>query len=340
MHFYRSLLILFTFFVFCMNVYSIDLKVQIKNGTNGGIGSVDKIKVILLRDGMVPIREMGAQTGNFTIQGLDVPDGSPVLIQATYKGANYNKMVPPVPAMRSKIQEIEVYESSTDIKILKTRSLLQIVREKDSIQVFKIYLIQNNSNPPRSYQSSGLEVFIPQEATGIMGSWTQGQSQMAIPLEFKDQGNGIRLLERSVLPGSTDIQISYRIPAESGQDVTFEDGILFEEPSNEKPIFAKPLDMKLEFSSDSNPQILKDDIPEGLNAFMVKYENGTKKTKISLIGGTPVIPKLTNGPRQVVNGNLIPEWDTSLVAIIGFLALLFSLSYIGEYIKRKNQKHG
>jgi hypothetical protein len=334
---YLSFLIASVFGSISIGAESQALRVKIINGSNQGQGRADSIKVILLKESMVTIHEEKSLTGSFSLPKLDLPDGIPVLLQVSYKGANYNKMVPPVPKMRTMIQEIIVYETSSDKNLIQTRSLMQVVREKKSLQIFKIYLLQNETKPPRSIYSDGLEFYIPESAVDIQGSWTQGNSKMAIPLSFKDQGNGQRLVDRAVLPGSTEVQISYRIPIESEDTIQFKDKMFFEAKDRTRPIFIKPLDMKASFSSDANPQILKNDIPEGLQAFMVNYSTEKYETDIILEGGTPVVPMLPPGSRKIVNGNLISEWDSSLAGVIGFLGLFFLLGLGFEIGKGKRK---
>jgi hypothetical protein len=306
-------------------ILAVDSKIHIKlsNGTTGGEGSADLLRVILLKEAMLPIRELKSLSGTFTISDLDLPDGIPVLLQATYKGANYNKIIPPMAELRKAVQEIVVYESTNDVNSIQTRSLLQLVKAPDSIQVYKILLIQNKTNPPKAYQPiHGLDLFVPEDAVNLSGTWTQGNSKMAIPLEFTRKSDSVRSIERSVLPGSTEIQVIYSLPWNS-ETITVQDQILFEEKGIERPIFIRPKDMDVSFSSDPNPTRLTDEIPDGLTAYIL------------LTGGTAITNRFSDSPRQIVNGNLIPDWDTSLVAVIGILALLFSFQYITDTITRK-----
>lgn len=325
-------------FFFTLPILSAESVIQIKlsNGTTGGNGSADLVRVILLKEAMLPIREVKNVSGSFSIKDLDLPEGIPVLIQATYKGANYNKLIPPVPELRKAEQEVIVYDTTNDEKAISTRSLLQLVKLPDSLQVYKIFIIQNNTSPPKAYDpKSGLEIYFPKEATNLTGTWTQGNSKMAIPLDFVTKSETIRSIERSVLPGSTEVQVMYSIPW-TDDSISFQDRILFEEKGNQRPVFTRPKDMKVSFSTDANPAELTDEIPEGLSAYMVKYSTDKKSIEIRLSGGTAVTPRFSDSPRQIVNGDWIPEWDTALVAVIGFLALLFCFQFIADFVKRKN----
>ena len=99
-----------------MGAEELNLKISLKNGTSGGVGRADTIKLIALQGGMVPIGEFQNKQGDFVLEKINVPDEAPLLIQVNYKGANYNKMVPPkLPCLEQK-QEITVYESTSEFK--------------------------------------------------------------------------------------------------------------------------------------------------------------------------------------------------------------------------------
>jgi hypothetical protein len=331
------LILLLSFMIqFPLFAESISLRVKLWNGSTESLGKADSIKVILLRDSMIPLYEQKGISGEFTIPKLDLPEGSPVLLQVSYKSANYNKMIPPVPAMRAQTQEVVVYEPTDNLALIKTRSLMQVVREKNSIHIFKIYLLRNETKPPKSIYAGGLDFYIPEEALDLQGSWTQGNSKMAIPLQFIKESSGKQRVDRAVLPGNTEVQISYRIPIES-ESFQFKDKLFFESKSGARPIFLKPTDMKVRFSSDANPERLQEDIPEGLQAFMVNYSKDSFETTIQMEGGTPVLPVIPNEARGIVNGSLIPEWDVALAAVIGFLGFFFVLALGFDAWKRKQK---
>lgn len=313
------------------------LKVRIVNGTSGKVGSADKLKVILLQQAMKPIREISSVSGSFSIDGLDLPEGVPVLLQASYQGATYNKMVPPVPVMRSKEQTIEVFDATDNDRSVKTRSLVQLTKYPDRLQVHKIFIIQNTKKPAMAYSpSQGLDVYVPENSEGLQGSWTQGDSKMGIPLSFQSKSNSVQSITRAVLPGNTEVQISYSIPW-SKDSVEFQDKILFEnsDGSFRRPVFLRPKDMVLSTDSSTPPVELQDGIPEGLSAYMVSYNKISGMVNLQLSGGIAVQPRFNQEPRQIVNGSLIPEWDTALVAVLGFLALMYSIHYGIEFFVRK-----
>ncbi|MFA4793983.1 hypothetical protein [Leptospira kirschneri] len=312
----------------------LDLKIRIKNGTTGKEGNIESLKVIALQQGMIPIKEIGPSNGSFVIPKLSVPDQTPILLQAKYEGVNYNKMVPPVPILRSGIQEIVVYEKTKDKSFLRTRSAMQISRGRDFLRVFKIFLISNNTIPPKSFQDEQnlFEIFVPSEATEVMGQLTQGDSRMPIPLSFRDGPNG-KLLDRAILPGNSELQISYTIPASNLSTVTFKDRMLTEKEEGFRAIFSKPQDMEISFIGASKQERIQEDAPSDMKAFKVSYPSPKFEVSISVSGGAPILDMETQKVnRKIENGT----WSTerSLLGLVAILGFLFTLSFI--FVFRKN----
>jgi hypothetical protein len=249
----------------------------------------------------------------------------PVLVQVKYRNNNYNKIIPPVPEMRVRPQEITVYETTEDSSVLKIKNLIQVTRHKDSLSVLKLYLIENTSRPPRAYQNSKdpVEIYIPDASQEVFGQLSQGDSRMAIPLTL-EKGKTGRLLGRAILPGPSELNISFKIPAESGKDVIIDDIITFEK-SREGILFVKPSNMQVKSKWNVNIKELQDKgIPEGFKAFQYNYENN--KSELEFIGGTPEPENLAPAERKIVNGDIFTTPEKSILGIIGVLAILFTFS--------------
>ncbi len=321
------------FFIFVSVSYAEKVSIfgSLKNGTSGGVGKADSIKLIALQGAMLPLAEIGPQSGNFQFPALDAPDGAPILVQVTYLGVNYNKMIPPVAKFRNSPQEITVFEMTESRANIGIKSLMQVIREKNGLRVFKLFLIENTSNPPRSYFSSEkpIEYFIPAEAKDIYAQIQQPGSKMAIPLSTPNGKNLGKILDRAVLPGISELQVSYLISNES--DV-IEERLLTEGESGSYPVFVKPSDMSLEIESGGTLARLEKDIPQGLSAYAIAATSNPKVVKLKFSGGKP-IPAALKGNPEIVNGTILTTWDTSIFAVVGFLALLFSLSFLFVYKK-------
>ncbi|MCG6168891.1 hypothetical protein LFX25_13720 [Leptospira sp. FAT2] len=329
--------ILFSLLLIQTSVYSeeLELKIRIKNGTTGQEGSIESLRIIALQQGMIPIKEIGPSRGSFVVSKLTVPDQTPILLQAKYGGVNYNKMVPPVPVMRSGVQEIIVYEKTRDKSLVRTRSAMQISRGRDFLRVFKIFLISNNTIPPKSYQDeqNPFEIFVPSEATEIAGQLTQGESRMAIPLSLQDGPNG-KLLDRAILPGSSELQISYTIPANNLSTVTFKDRMLAEKEEGYRAVFSKPQDMEVSFIGAAKQERIQEDVPSDMKAFKIGYPSPRYEVSISVSGGNPVADVETERVnRKIENGTWFPTTERSLLGLVAILGFLFTLSFIFIYRK-------
>lgn len=313
----------------------LNLKISLKNGTTGGIGQAESVKLLALQGGMVPVGEKNNVSGSFTFEKVEAPEGVPILIQVISSGVNYNKMVPPVPAIRAKLQEIMVYNTTIKPDDVAIRSVIQVLREEDFLRVYKVYLISNNTHPPMSYfdKENLPEIYVPENAVQVFGQLTQGDSKMGIPLSLPNGKEG-KVLDRAILPGMSELQISYAIPAEDIADVKMEDKFLFEKRETERVIFYRPPDMKIQVNGALDVKQLNDaDIPEGLQGLIVRYPD-TKKVEIAFKGGTPIRQAANPNERKIVNGTLFASWDKSLLGVIAFLGILFSLSFIFVYRKK------
>ncbi|TGK29498.1 hypothetical protein EHQ12_16890 [Leptospira gomenensis] len=329
--------ILFVIFFAASSLTSeeVELKVRIKNGTTGKDGSIESLRLIALQQGMIPVREMGAASGSFTIPKTSVPDQAPLLLQVKYAGVSYNKMIPPVPVMRSGIQEVIVYEKTKDKSLVRTRSAMQITRGRDFLRVFKIFLISNNTIPPKSYQDeqNPFEIFVPSEATEVVGQLTQGESKMAIPLQLQDGPNG-KYLDRALLPGSSELQISYTIPASNLSTVTFKDRMLAEKEEGFRAVFSKPADMEVSFLGANKQERIQEDAPADMRAFKVGYPAPRYELSISVSGGAAVEMETERANRKIENGTWFPTTERSLLGLTAVLGFLFTLSFVFVYRKK------
>jgi hypothetical protein len=329
-HLFKFVLV---FFVFISNSYAEKVSIfgSLKNGTNGGVGKADSIKLIALQGAMLPLADLGPQVGNFKFPTLDAPDGAPILVQVTYKGVNYNKMVPPVERFRISPQEVTVYELTDSWDKIDIKSLMQVIREKNGLRIFKLFLIENKTLPQKSFQpiDKPIEFFIPKNAKEVFSQIQQPGSKMAIPLSTPDGQNEGKILDRAALPGVSELQVSYLIPNDTE---ILEERLLIEGEFGAFPIFVKPGDMTCELVSGGTITKLEKDIPAGLSAYAVTATGNPKMIRLRFVGGKAVPASLKGNP-EILNGTILTTWDTSTFAVIGFLALFFSLSFLFVYKK-------
>ncbi|MCP5493241.1 MAG: hypothetical protein H7A23_01670 [Leptospiraceae bacterium] len=317
-----------------LNAEKISLQGIIQNGTTGNLGTAESAKLIILQDGMREVANLQSLQGKFSFQGVDVPNQAPLLVQLTYSGVNYNKLIPPTPEFRQKESEITVYDVSDDPDILDTKSILHIVRDRDFLIINKYFLINNVSKPPKSFvKQDFLEIYIPKNAEDLYAQLVQSDSKMGIPLKLKNGKLG-KLIERPILPGLSEIQVSYTIKAQNSSDADFEDMMIVMKKDDYRVIFYKPKDMKVQITNSIQLLELKEDLPVETGAFKVIYpEKNTIKIHVS--GGSPIKRESENNSnpveRKIINGDWFYTWDRTLLGVIGVICLFFIFSFIFVY---------
>lgn len=300
-------------------------KLRLWNGTLNQRAKVETLKIISLNGGMVPIFEAKDLEGEVTLPTQDISETSPTLIQVTYKGVNYNKVIPPKKELQNSVHEIIVYELSNDKKILNIKGLVQITKQNKFLIVTKLYLLRNISNPKVTYLSKeGLEVFIPNNAKEVSAQLFQGNG-MPIPINLIQAPNR-RIIERGILPGESSLQVSYILEFENPEKIEFQDELTLEK-ENIGIIFLKPNDIKLK-SNEKIEEMSDEEIPEGMRAVKVNYGED-RKVVLYLEGGT--VPKEISQERKIQNGKIFNTTEKSLLGVIAVLSLLFSFSFIFVY---------
>ena len=245
-HMFKTILLL----LFSVSIFSksITLKGKLYNGTIEKLGSADELRVLVLQNGMQQVATQTDVDGSFTFANLDVPDNLPLMLQAVYQGATYNKLIPPVPVMRNKEHKLVVYEKRDSLKDLKINSLLQIVKESSGMRVYKIFLLDNLTKPPRAIANDKepFLLYIPPNAQEISAHLKQGKSKMGIPLQLQKRELG-QVFPRAILPGHSELEVSFLILEEKQGAFQFSDRMLFKNVAEFRPIFLKPKDIQATF---------------------------------------------------------------------------------------------
>ncbi len=307
-------------------------EVLITNGTTGKPGSVDSLKLIAITTGMQPIGEINGFSNSTKISNLNLPDESPILFQARYKGATYNKMVPPAPIFRSKPVEIIVYETTQDLSSLDIKSVIQITREENVLRFLKVYIFNNTLNPPKSYVPlNSMEIYIPETAQNIRGQYTQSDSKMGIPLAL-EKGESGRKFDRAVLPGQSDLMISFDILANPDDITPFDDKIIFEKESS-RIFLLNPPEIKLGMDGSTQADQKIEKGPEGMLGVKLNYKN--KEASITIQGGRPIKREVAQ-ERRVINGSIFINWVNSTYGVLAIIGILFSLSFL--FVFNQNKK--
>lgn len=314
-----------------------DIQVIVYNATTGKPGKADNIKIIELEGGMKVLSEKKNISDKTIFKNISISNNVPILIQVSYMNINYNKIIPPTGDFLDKPIEITVYNSSANQRSIDTKSLMQIIRARDEILINKIYLFTNNSNPPTSYYNpeNFFEVFIPNNAKEIYGQLHQNDSKMGIPLGLPIGKKG-RVMDRAILPGSSELQISYSLPAPNIESIEVDDKLLFEQKKNGLVIFLKPKDLELKITGAKETLLIEKDIPSGMKAIRVTYPALNESIKLFITNGTPIKQDDQKPERLVSNGKIFIDWQKSALGIVITFSLLLLFQTIFRFLE-KNQ---
>lgn len=323
---------LFWTFILCQALLAdkITLKGNIKNGTTGRAVGADSLTVLSLENGMQQIYSQQNISANFIIEGVEVPKSAPILLQVVYQGVHYNQLIPPVATARKKQLEIIVYDTIDSLKNLKINSLVQVVREQTGIRFYKIFLLDNQNQPARAIanQKQPLRVYIPVGASQINGQLKHKGAKMGIPIQLTASEEGTKL-SRAILPGHSELEVSYLIPDSTGM---IKDRMLFDNIAEFRPIFLKPTSMQVKFTGAVKAEEIEGEIPNGLRGYRVYYPED-QTIAMSFSGGQPVVERSHSIARKVVNGRIFTTRLKSIYATLSIIGLLFSLSFIFVYKK-------
>ncbi|MBE7413064.1 MAG: hypothetical protein L6Q54_09765 [Leptospiraceae bacterium] len=337
-HLFRLKLFLLLSLFFSTQVFGIevDISVSIHNGTRKVTGFAETLRLIDLNSQMKILSEITNVQGKFTFSKISISESSSLLLQAKYMGVNYNKVVSLDPNSFNKPQEITVFDSEKNFHSTEIRGLLQIVRTKNEIIINKIYIFSNTSNPPVSFldPDKQLEIYVPKSATEVFGQISQNESKMGIPLTLAQGKNG-RILDRAILPGVNELQLTYSISAPDLSDIEFEDKLLFDQSKNGQIVFLKPEDIQLRIIGAKEFSLLENGVPKKMKAYKVTYSKINEEVKFQVSGGTPFVPEENRQDRIISNGTIFINWQKSILGIVLALSILAFLHFLFSAFEKK-----
>lgn len=181
------------------------------------------VSITLIKPGQGGMRTIGNTvsdaTGHFVFR-KDEPGGGPQLLQASYKGVNYNKlMTPNIPTSNV---ELDVFDATTSPTVAHVaQQMLLIEPNSGQIAVSETVMVQNDSNTTFSDPESGeLRFYLPPAANGQVRVNAQGPQGMPLPRPAeKTNETDVFKIDFPVKPGETEFDVSYMLPA--GSPFTF-----------------------------------------------------------------------------------------------------------------------
>lgn len=191
------------------------------NGTTGKPAA--DIGLTLLKPGAQGMQTLGSartDAGGHFVFDKDQPGGGPQLVQATYKGVTYNKLL--TPNTPTSNVEVQVYEPTKSPAAAKVAQRMLVLEPSSSrLNVNETVLIGNDTKTTYNNETLGaIRFYLPPAANGQVRVNAQGPQGMPLPraAEKTDEAD-IFKVNFPIKPGETQIQIAYVLPV--GSPLTF-----------------------------------------------------------------------------------------------------------------------
>ena len=176
------------------------------------------VTVTLVKPGAQGMQTVGTAvtdtSGHFSFENAEASTSGPQLLQANYRGVNYNKLI--TPNSPTSGVELAVYEvtKSPDIARVAQRMLL-LEPSTSRITVNETAIIQNPTSTTYSDDTLGaLRFYLPPAANGQVRISARGPQGMPLPRPAeKTEEADIFKVPFAIKPGETEIQITYVLPA-------------------------------------------------------------------------------------------------------------------------------
>ncbi len=181
------------------------------------------VTVTLVKPSQGGMKTLGTTTtdaaGKFVFT-TDQPGGGPQLLQANYKGVNYNKlMTPNVPT--SNVQ-LSVFESTDSPAVARVAQNMLILEPNTSqVAVSQTIVVQNDSKTTYNNEHLGsLRFYLPAAANGQVRVSAQGPGGIPLPRPAeKTKETDTYQVNFPIKPGESQFEVSYVLVA--GSPLTF-----------------------------------------------------------------------------------------------------------------------
>jgi hypothetical protein len=193
----------------------------VMNRTSGKAAS--GVSITLLKPGAQGMQTLGStisdSAGRFVFE-KDQPGGGPQLLQASYKGVTYNKLL--TPNLPTSNVDLDIYEPTKSPAIAKiAQHMLLLEPSSSQLAVDETVVIQNGTATTYNNDALGaLQFYLPPAANGQVRVSAQGPQGMPLPRPAeKTDRNDVFKVNFPVKPGETQIQVTYVLPV--GSPLTF-----------------------------------------------------------------------------------------------------------------------
>jgi len=314
------------FFVFLLGLLTLELSAReidltIENGTRQRLVAVEKLEVLRLSQGMQVVQSIDRPEARLR---LTLSAKEPHLLRATFEGATYNKMIPPLAdeaAAETKPLRttLEVYERGAPAQKIQSTAILQLVKEAGQIRVVKLYALQNDSRMAFDLEQ-GPEIYLPADAREIKASLKHGADGMPVPLGLEKKGDH-HIVRRVLRPGRSELEVEYLISGDRFLDASPP----FAAAHNFVLILWKPADAKPRLEGVAAEDLT---IPGIGSALRASY--GATPVQVVMDQGGIFLSSLAGMDRNA----LFPGRWESAVALIAFSAAILLLLSLFALLRR------
>ena len=196
---------------------SYEIRCRTVNGTTGKPQKSEKAVLVLMKNIPETIAEIQNPGPQFQFT-LDQKPIFPLLIKVIYKNTEFSEVIASESGILNSVTVFEPGAASEDISI---KSVIQIIKKRDSLHVTEIYSVNNRSMPPRVFQSENLYFLSPQPAENLKIMVQHEKTSVARPVSFKII-NGKKRISHDFSPGFSGFSAEYEVP-----DHAFSDGLLY-----------------------------------------------------------------------------------------------------------------
>ena len=187
------------------------LKGVLRNGTGSALQPVPDVELIRLAGGMQLVEKITPHRTSFTFSPIPIEGlQDPYLIRAVYQGASYSILVPPQEKFWKRKHILYVYDSGAKLEGLQITSALQVSKKREGLSIEKVFLVQNNSSPSRSFELEQLYFFIPSHSKNIRASIRYQNKGIAIPLSPLPRKQAYSF-KHGLRPGQAELNIRYEL---------------------------------------------------------------------------------------------------------------------------------
>jgi hypothetical protein len=181
----------------------------VKNSTTGKPAAGDDVVLLKLGEGM---EEAGRTTadakGHFSFILDDTP--SPHLVRAIHQGVTYHRMAPP----GTTSVEVEVFDVAKKVDGIEVvADIMRVQAEQGSVEIVRIFGVENSSKPPRTEMNDrDLEFYVPEGAQIVEASATTkgGHPLKTAPVQEREKTRYAFLFP--LRPGTTKFEVAYQLP--------------------------------------------------------------------------------------------------------------------------------